>query len=86
MEPNTVFESITGVPAPRDEVVVAEPMNMENAGAACDFCPNGPFVGIKSPSGGVGPPGWPGRAVRRTHARLEGGWSASPPAVGGLVG
>ncbi|MBE9499812.1 hypothetical protein IHE61_21555 [Streptomyces sp. GKU 257-1] len=49
MEPNTVFESSTGVPAPRDEAVVAEPIDMENAGAACDFCPNGPFVGIKSP-------------------------------------
>lgn len=49
MEPNTVFEAITGVPAPRDEAVVAEPMNMENAGAACDFCPNGPIVGVESP-------------------------------------
>jgi hypothetical protein len=49
MEPNTVFEAITGVPAPRDEAVVAEPMNMENAGAACDFCPNGPMHGIESP-------------------------------------
>ncbi|WP_069173475.1 hypothetical protein [Streptomyces griseus] len=49
MEPNTVFESITGVPAPRDEAVVAEPMNMESAGAACDFYPNGPIVGNESP-------------------------------------
>ncbi|MGW1190842.1 hypothetical protein [Streptomyces sp. NPDC002559] len=49
MEPNTDFESITGVPAPQDEAVVAEPMDMENAGAACGFCPNGPIIDIESP-------------------------------------
>jgi hypothetical protein len=50
MEPNTVFEALTGVPAPRDEAAVATPMNLENAGAACDFCPNGPLAGgIESP-------------------------------------
>ncbi|MFE3661274.1 hypothetical protein [Streptomyces sp. NPDC059165] len=49
MEPNTVFEAITGFPAPRDEAAVAEPMNLENAGAACDFCPNEPATGIESP-------------------------------------
>ncbi|MFE3641044.1 hypothetical protein ACFXOM_08575 [Streptomyces sp. NPDC059169] len=49
MEPNTVFEAITGFPAPRDEAAVAEPMNLENAGAASDFCPNEPATGIESP-------------------------------------
>ncbi|WP_157856006.1 hypothetical protein [Streptomyces aureocirculatus] len=47
--PSTVFEVITGIPAPREEAVTAEPMNMEHAGAACDFCPNGPFYGTESP-------------------------------------
>ncbi|MGW1140557.1 hypothetical protein [Streptomyces zhihengii] len=44
MEPNTVFESITGVPAPRDEAVVAEPMNMRESPLL-----NGLFVGISRP-------------------------------------
>ncbi|WP_269078168.1 hypothetical protein [Streptomyces sp. YIM 121038] len=35
--PSTVFEAITGIPAPREEAVTAEPMNMENAGGACDL-------------------------------------------------
>ncbi|MET9382260.1 hypothetical protein ABZY09_14570 [Streptomyces sp. NPDC002928] len=48
-QPNTVFEALTGIPAPRTDLATAEPMNMENAGAACDFCPNGPLVGIESP-------------------------------------
>ncbi|MFH9426390.1 hypothetical protein [Streptomyces sp. NPDC017529] len=48
-QPDTVFEALTGAPAPSPNAATAEPINMENAGAACDFCPNGPLIGIPSP-------------------------------------
>ncbi|MFD8335588.1 hypothetical protein ACFV42_23455 [Streptomyces solisilvae] len=61
-QPDTVFEALTGVPAPGDDVV-AEPINLETAGAACDFCPNGPLAGVESP-----PVVWAFPAREATHS------------------
>ncbi|MFI8265335.1 hypothetical protein [Streptomyces sp. NPDC085665] len=78
--PDTVFEALTGIPAPRADAV-AEPVIFEACGTVCDFCPMDHFAEAEPD-----PVVWafPASEATRSAELGPGGYTISVPIAAGL--